>query len=470
VEKQKVRIFWFRRDLRWQDNYGLFQAIKDLPPDVSFLPLFIFDSEILSKLDSDDKRIPFLCLTVNQMQDEIYNECRAHLNVVVGRPLEIFTELLKIYQIESVYCNHDYEPYAVERDHKIETLLQLQGSSFKSFKDQVIFERNEISKDDGKPYLVFTAYKNRWLKELDQSKIQEWDTGSLLKKNGRWSLLSAPMNIATTLRQNSAQGDVASTHKTEKPKGLDIAADKIGEFHFKPMASSFFPGKDLNVKLLKSYAGSRDTPSIEGTSRLGVHLRFGTISIRHCVGIAQQHSDAWLSELIWREFFMQNLYRFPHTQNSNWNSKFDHVQWRESPSDFAAWCEGRTGYPLVDAGMRQLAATGFMHNRVRMVAGSFLCKHLLTYWHAGERYFAKTLLDYDLSANVGNWQWVAGTGCDASPYFRVFNPEAQRAKFDAKSIYVREWVPEFETSAYVKPIIEHTFARQRALDAYRRTN
>ncbi len=421
-----VNVFWFRRDLRVFDNTGFAAALSAGLPVV---PIFIFDSNILKRLaDKDDPRVSFIHEALVNLNAEM-KKAGSGLHVYFGKPTEVFAELLSKFQVNTVFTNHDYEPYAKLRDIEIKKLLAEKGAHLETFKDQVIFERSEVVKDDGKPYSVFTPYSRKWK-----------------------SLLSDKALVA-----NPSQNNLSAL--LQKP-GRMLSLNDIG---FLP-SSIELPKANLDPQLLKKYEEQRNFPAIDGTTRLGVHLRFGTVSVREMVRLAQKHSETWLNELIWREFFMQILYHYPETVTANYKKNFA-IQWRDNPSEFTAWCEGRTGYPLVDAGMRELNATGFMHNRVRMVTASFLCKHLLIDWRKGERYFARKLFDFDLSSNVGNWQWVAGSGSDAAPYFRIFNPESQAVKFDKKGDYIRQWVPELGTTKYPSPIIDHAVARRRALAA-----
>lgn len=427
-----MNFFWFRRDLRLDDNAGLYHALREGNP---VLPVFIFDSEILEKLeDKDDRRVQFIYETVAELKEELQQR-GSDLLIRHGKPIDVWGELLKKHPATGLFTNHDYEPSANKRDADVAKLCRSLGVKYSSFKDQVIFEKNEIVTEARKPYTVYTPYKKKWLAGVSE-----------------FYLKSYPNKL---YQQNFA--------KVKKPEPM-LSLAKIGF-----QKTDFeFPSLELKVKTLKNYEKDRDYPALEGgTSHLGLHLRFGTLSVRELAREGQKFSQVWLSELVWRDFFMQILHHFPIVENRSFRPEYEKVAWRKSKSDFERWCEGMTGYPLVDAGMRELNATGYMHNRVRMVTASFLTKHLLVHWYDGERYFARRLLDYDLAANNGNWQWAAGTGCDAAPYFRIFNPQAQLERFDKNGEYVRKWVPEFGTSRYPKPIVDHTFARQRALDAFK---
>jgi deoxyribodipyrimidine photo-lyase len=425
-----VAIFWFRRDLRTEDNTGFSAALRCGLP---VLPLFIFDSDILDRLeDRDDARVTFIHKVIHQMRQELESAGGA-LVARYGKPVEVFKQLLTEYRIAGVYTNHDYESYARDRDADISALLQENGVEFKTFKDQVIFERKEVLTDSGTVYTVFTPYSKKWKSQL---------TGQLLEP-----------------RPCQACFQNLYPDRTEPVPSLQ-------EMGFTPSALPL-PGKDVSDETLRSYATRRDYPAIEGTTRLGLHLRFGTVSVRRVVEKARQLSEIWLNELIWREFYMQILDNFPHVERHACKPAYENIPFRHDEEAFRRWCAGTTGYPIVDAGMRQLNATGFMHNRVRMIAASFLVKHLLIDWRWGEAYFGRKLLDYELASNNGSWQWIAGSGCDAAPYFRVFSPDAQAKKFDKSAEYIRRWVPELGTDSYPKPMVDHEFARDRVIRTYR---
>jgi deoxyribodipyrimidine photo-lyase len=424
-------LFWFRRDLRLFDNAGLFEALKH---ETNVLPVFIFDEEILKKLPENDLRVQFIHETVAALKKELQKK-KCDLIVEIGKPLDVYKKLIEQFQVKAIYTNHDYEPYAIARDEKIEKLCKTHKIEFRSFKDQVIFEKEEVVTDQENPYTVYTPYKKKWLKALSP-----------------FYLKSYPVEL----------------YETNFSKVKSTAMPSLKELGFKEQ-KFIFPPSEVSTSVLKNYAKTRDIPSLEnGTSHLGMHLRFGTVSVRELAREGKEHSDVWLSELVWRDFFMQVLYHFPHVEKQSFRPQYDKIAWRKVKSDLDRWKNGETGYPMVDAGMRQLNETGFMHNRVRMVTASFLTKHLLHYWYEGERYFAEKLLDYDLAANNGNWQWAAGTGCDAAPYFRVFNPASQIERFDPKFEYVKKWVPEFDTPKYVTPMVEHKFARERALSEFKK--
>ncbi len=423
---KNTSLFWFRRDLRLQDNAGLYQALKE---SEEVLPVFIFDSDILDKLEEKtDLRIAFIHQSLTLMQKQL-EEMGSSLLVLYGNPAEIFKEL----NPKAVYTNHDYEPYAQKRDGLVREILEKKGSAFKTYKDQVIFEKDEVIKDDGKPYTIFTPYSRKWKSKLEDSTLKSYP--------------------------NEKHFD---NYKKVKPIPLPSLTD-IG---FQETTFTF-PERLVKQSIVEQYDKQRNFPAIEGTTKLSVHLRFGTVSIRKLAQVALKKNETWLNELIWRDFYHMILWHFPRVETKAFKPVYDKIEWRNNENEFAAWCKGRTGYPIVDAGMRELNTTGFMHNRVRMITASFLTKHLLIDWRWGEAYFAKKLLDFDLAANNGGWQWAASSGCDAAPYFRVFNPQLQTEKFDPKLEYIKKWVPEFGTEKYPKPIVDHKFARERVLKVYK---
>jgi deoxyribodipyrimidine photo-lyase len=427
----KINIFWFRRDLRLEDNRALFHALQS---DLPLLPIFIFDKDILNKLDNKaDARVQFIHDSLMEMQTKL-NALGSSLQVLHSTPLEAFTALLKEYHIANVYCNTDYEPYARERDETVQKLLEKNNTSFISHKDHVIFEKEDITKDDGKPYTVFTPYSRKWKAALKEDDLRLLETEQYFN-----SFLPSTIKEIPSLQQMGFE-------KT----------------------TQVFPSKSVEAELVKKYAVQRDIPSIPGTSHLGLHLRFGTIGVRRLAKYSRNLSETFLNELIWRDFYHMILWHYPHVgKGKAFKPAYDFIQWRDDEAAYKNWCNGQTGYPIVDAGMRELNATGFMHNRVRMIVASFLCKHLLIDWRLGEAYFAQKLLDFDFAANNGGWQWAAGSGCDAAPYFRIFNPYLQTKKFDPELKYIQQWVPEFEAFTYPKPIVEHTFARDRCLQVYK---
>ena len=426
MTKQEVVFFWFRRDLRLEDNVGLFHALQSKYP---VIPLFIFDETILERLPKNDPRVGFIHESLSKIQLQLQEKGKSLL-IRKGKPELVWEDLLQEYAIQKVFWNKDYEPNAMQRDAAVTDILQSNRVKVATYKDQVIFEKEEIVKSDGLPYTVYTPFKNKWLEKYKTiAPVIEYDASPYFSNffKSKFDLLS------------------------------------LEEIGFVP---SSIKVKPHNLKLVANYHETRDFPALDSTSYLSPHLRFGTVSVRKLVNWAIRKNDVFLSELIWREFFMQILYHFPKVQNKNFKSAYDGIQWRNDESDFKRWCEGRTGYPMVDAGMRQLNETGYMHNRVRMVVASFLCKHLLIEWQWGEAYFAEKLLDYEMSSNVGNWQWAAGTGCDAAPYFRVFNPDIQQKKFDEKGIYIRKWIKEFDLG-YGEPMVDHAMARDRAIATYK---
>lgn len=420
-----VSIFWFRRDLRLEDNTGLYHALKE---GSGIQPVFLFDPNILDLLDDPaDARVTFIHDSVQRLQGELAS-VGSNLLVLHAKPEDVFSQL----DAKAVYANHDYEPYGRQRDETVGKILEARGIPFLTFKDIVIFERDEVMKDDGTPYTVFTPYQRKWKLAFSEESVK-------------------PVS--------------ATTYLSRLCKSTPTALPTLEELGF-IRSNVMFPERKIPLSIVRAYAGQRDVPGIQSTTRLGVHLRFGTVSIRKLVHLARQTSEVWLNELIWREFYQMILWHFPYVVERAFKPAYDQISWRNDPEDFQRWCEGRTGYPLVDAGMRELNATGFMHNRVRMVTASFLTKHLLIDWRWGEAYFAKKLLDFDLAANNGGWQWAAGTGCDAAPYFRVFNPALQAERFDPDSRYIRTWVPEVGSKDYPPPMVDHTFARDRAVKTY----
>jgi deoxyribodipyrimidine photo-lyase len=428
---EKINIFWFRRDLRLHDNHALFRALKS---DHPVLPVFIFDTEILGKLtDKKDARVSFIYAEIQKMKTELKKNGRS-LKVFHTKPIDAFRELTHQYEIHAVFANKDYEPYAKERDNRVGEFLKIKGISFHLFKDHVIFEEKEVLKDDGSPYTIFTPYSKKWKQVLSDAEIPAFPS----EKKTENFLKTKPFPFPV-LRE----------------LGFEQSAVEV-------------PLPVISEEIIRNYAKTRDLPAINGTTRLGVHLRFGTVGIRELTRKALKWSETFLNELIWRNFFSAILWHFPQVVEKAFKPQYDFIQWRNNEEEFERWCTGQTGYPMVDAGMRELNATGFMHNRVRMVAAGFLTKHLLIDWRWGEAYFAGKLLDYDLASNNGNWQWAAGTGCDAAPYFRIFNPENQQKKFDPEGEYMKWWVPEVETSDYPKPVVNHKMARERALQAYRK--
>ena len=428
--KPTIAVFWFRRDLRLHDNAGLYHALKS---GNKVLPLFIFDTDILDQLeDKRDRRINFIHQSLLLLQSRL-QAFGSDLQVKHGKPLEVWKALLDTFAISDVFTNHDYEPYAISRDEAIRDYLFSKNITLHTFKDQVIFERNEVLKDDGTPYVVWTPYSKKWKEKLNE-----------------FYLKSYPVNAYT--------GNFLSLPSATIPTIEDIGFE---------VTNDHFPPPELNDELVRNYQNTRDFPAIAGTSRLSVHLRFGTVSIREITRQAEFLNEKFLNELIWREFYQMILWHFPHVTRQSFRKEYDGINWRNDEREFELWCNGRTGYPIVDAGMRELNATGFMHNRVRMITASFLTKDLLIDWRWGEAYFAKKLLDFELASNNGGWQWAAGTGVDAAPYFRIFNPASQAMKFDPGGIYIRKWVQEVDELTYPLPIVNHQLARERALSTYK---
>jgi deoxyribodipyrimidine photo-lyase len=428
--KKKISIFWFRRDLRIEDNHGLLQALHGEWP---VMPIFIFDPNILLKLNSkQDARVEFILSALQNIQHKLIPH-GSSLNVIHATPVEAYEQLADQFDIQAIYANHDYEKYAEVRDGSIQTWAQQKGIEFLTFKDQVIFEKDEVLSGQNTPYTVFTPYSRKWKEKLAQQPIQVYPSEEV---------------------QNYLP------FASELPSLADLGFERSG---------LVFPEKSVSTQLIQAYQADRDFPAKGATSRLSVHLRFGTISIRSLVSRALGVSETWLNELIWRDFYFNILANFPHVSDGHaFRKEYDRMEWRNNEVEFDAWCKGQTGYPIVDAGMRELNTTGFMHNRVRMIVASFLVKHLLIDWRWGESYFAEKLMDFDFSANNGGWQWAAGCGCDAAPYFRVFNPTLQTQKFDKELTYIRHWVPEFQELSYPQPIVNHEQARVRVLAAYKK--
>ena len=424
----KVNLFWFRRDLRLEDNTALIAAL--LKSNV--IPIFIFDKYILDKIEKNDSRLSFIHLLLNSINKSL-KKINSGLITYYGYPLEVWKKIVDQYEIETVFWNKDYEPYSIKRDDSIIKLLESHNIKVKTFKDQVVFEEFEVLKKDNTPYTVFTPFKNKWLEKFKVI------YGSSIKCNNKINIHNF-YNHDTEIMSLKEIGFIESTLKVQP----------------------------INLKNISDYDQFRNFPYIEKNSFLGPHLRFGSISVRKCVNFALETNLTFLSELIWREFFMQILFHFPHVEFASFKSKYNKIKWLNNKQDFKKWCNGETGYPLVDAGMRQLNATGYMHNRVRMITASFLVKHLLIDWRWGENYFAQKLLDYELSSNNGNWQWAAGTGCDSAPYFRIFNPKEQLKKYDAKFIYIKKWVDNISTSTYPEEMIDHKYARDRCLQLYKK--
>jgi deoxyribodipyrimidine photo-lyase len=427
AETGKINIFWFRRDLRLEDNTALHKALRQGLP---VMPLFIFDTNITDDLHPDDQRLTFIYDTLRAINNRL-TENSGSILIMKEDPLSAWRKLIGLYEIDTVFLNHDYEPYAINRDRKIEELLGENGIRIASCKDQVIFESSEIKKSDGNPFTIFTPYRNIWIKKFNAELIDQPLPDESLVSRFFQKIFPMP-----------ELKDLGFTRS-----GIDI--------------------RPYDLSFIHDYDRYRNNPAADRTTHLGPHLRFGTVSIRKVVSETARINSVFLDQLVWREFFMQILHHFPSVITDNFRKKYDNIQWRNDKAEFKRWCNGETGYPFVDAGMRQMNETGYMHNRVRMVAASFLCKHLLSDWRLGEAYFAEKLNDYELASNVGNWQWAAGTGCDAAPYFRIFNPSLQQKKFDPDNEYIRRWIGDPNSSSYPKPMIDHEFAIKRTTEVYR---
>tara|TARA_B000000565_G_scaffold188958_1_gene143899 strand:- start:2205 stop:3494 length:1290 start_codon:yes stop_codon:yes gene_type:complete len=423
-------IFWFRRDLRLDDNHALFKALKS---GYDVLPIFIFDSNITNKLNQNDHRLNYINNVLDGLNKRL-SENKKKIYIYKGNPIEIISKLIIKLKIKEIYLNKDYEPYAIDRDDKIEKLCVANNVSYNSFKDHVIFEEDQIVKKDGTPYVVYTPYSRKWIEKFQSNQLD--------------------------------------SYPSELNLGGFVDSDKIREVNYlMDFEKNIISPKtyNLNKDLIDKYEETRNFPALDSTSRIGVNLRFGTVSTRKIVKTSSERSNnTFLKELIWREFFIQILWHFPHTTEKSFKDKYERIEWRNDMDDFKLWCDGKTGYPIVDAGMNQLNKTGFMHNRLRMVVGSFLCKHLLIDWRLGEKYFADKLFDYEQASNVGNWQWVAGCGVDAAPYFRIFNPEEQQKKFDKELKFIKKWIPNYDKDNYINKIVDHKFARERCLNTYKK--
>ena len=423
-------IFWFRRDLRLDDNHALFKALKS---GYDVLPIFIFDSNITNKLNQNDHRLNYINNVLDGLNKRL-SENKKKIYIYKGNPIEIISKLIIKLKIKEIYLNKDYEPYARDRDDKIEKLCVANNVSYNSFKDHVIFEEDQIVKKDGTPYVVYTPYSRKWIEKFQSNQLD--------------------------------------SYPSELNLGGFVDSDKIREVNYlMDFEKNIISPKtyNLNKDLIDKYEETRNFPALDSTSRIGVNLRFGTVSTRKIVKTSSERpNNTFLKELIWREFFIQILWHFPHTTEKSFKDKYERIEWRNDMDDFKLWCDGKTGYPIVDAGMNQLNKTGFMHNRLRMVVGSFLCKHLLIDWRLGEKYFADKLFDYEQASNVGNWQWVAGCGVDAAPYFRIFNPEEQQKKFDKELQFIKKWIPNYDKDNYINKIVDHKFARERCLNTYKK--
>jgi len=442
----KINICWFRRDLRLTDNAALYHALKS---DLPVLPIFIFDKNILEKLaDKADARVTFLHNTLLELNKEL-KTLGSTILVKYGRPETVWKEILKEYEVNAVFTNRDYEAYAIDRDTAVKNLVEATNASFHTSKDQVIFEKDEVLKGDGTPYTVFTPYSRKWKAKL-LTRMESIENAQGVTEELSYYFKSYPTEkYASNLYQLPT---------VELPTLAEIGFEK---------SKIEIPSKTVARGIIRRYDETRNFPAIDGTSKLGIHFRFGTISIRQKARSAQQLNETFLNELIWRDFYAVILAHFPHVAKGAFRKKYENIPWRNNEEEFKNWCEGKTGYPIVDAGMRELNNTGYMHNRVRMITSSFLTKHLLIDWRWGEAYFAEKLLDFDLASNNGGWQWAAGCGTDAAPYFRIFNPTTQMQKFDKELKYIKKWVPEYGTNTYPAPIVDHKAARERCLATFK---
>ncbi len=429
--EKKVNVFWFRRDLRLDDNVGFYKALHGKFP---VIPIFIFDSEIVNELPEDDARVTFIFESLQKMRNELQDN-GSSIAIYHGKPKDVFQNIITDYDVQNVITNHDYEPYAMRRDKQLEKMLSEKSIGFYTFKDQVIFEKDEVVKKDGDPYVVYTPYMKVWKEKF---------------RNNYKEKIYYTSKFLGNLYQHSRLPNLS-----------------LSDFGFKKSKINI-PDYDVTPTTIQEYEEKRNFPAQDATSHLGPHLRFGTVSIRKIIKKAiSENNETFWQELIWREFFMQILWHFPETAENAFKKKYDRIEWRNNETEFEKWKQGKTGYPLVDAGMRQLNTTGYMHNRVRMLVASFLCKHLLIDWRWGEAYFAEKLLDYEMASNVGNWQWAAGSGVDAAPYFRIFNPTTQIEKFDKQHEYIKKWIPEYGTKSYLEKIVDHKEARERCLRVYK---
>ncbi len=470
----KSILFWFRRDLRTNDNAGLYHALK---AGKRVYCTFIFDREILDHLPSKaDRRVEFIWESVRELADTL-NRHGGALIVRYARASDEIPALAQELKVDAVFTNEDYEPAAIARDKKVAAALHANGITFEQFKDTVIFEKDEVLTQAAKPFSVFTPYKNAWLKKLTDFYLKPYPTeryvGNLAK--------SAAAPAIPTLAD---MGFTSTNIKSLVTCGVTGAALLRDDF----------------IDRMADYRVARDFPSVKGVSYLSVHNRFGTISIRELATIAHaetikrknEGAETWLSELIWRDFYFQILWHTPHAATSAYKREYDALTWENDKTLFQAWCEARTGYPIIDAAMRQLNQSGYMHNRLRMIVASFLTKDLLIDWRWGEKYFADHLNDFDLSANNGGWQWAASTGCDAQPYFRIFNPITQSERFDPQGKFIRKYLPELKNIPdkfihapwtlppidataknfligrdYPQPIVDHAVQRDKALAMYK---
>ena len=463
-------LVWFRRDLRIDDNVALSAALAS---HEQVYAVFVFDTDILAPLPRRDRRVEFIWHSVAELATAL-RESGGGLLVRHGRAQELIPQLAETLQVDAVYANRDYEPGAIARDAAVQARLKADHRQFLDFKDQVIFDRAELLNRSGKPFSVFTPYKRAWLAALTPGHLQSHG------QNSDWDRLARLPDQEAFPGLPELGFETTDLSNLRLPVGMSGAAALFDDF----------------LNRIDHYAQARDCPAVKGPSYLSTHLRFGTISIRQLLGHAMAHggsgAETWVSELIWREFYQMLLWHHPHVVGQAFKPEYDAVQWRQDPASFAAWCAGQTGYPLVDAAMRQLNQTGYQHNRLRMVTASFLTKDLGIDWRLGEAYFAEKLNDFDLAANNGGWQWAASTGCDAQPWFRIFNPVTQSEKFDPQGKFIRRYVPELTTMPdkfihapwqlsvaeqnrtgvllgrdYPMPLVDHASARLATLERYK---
>jgi|SRR6476661_159510 len=433
----KICLFWHRRDLRIHDNAGLAAALDSGLP---VLPLFIYDSDILTQLpDKADARLTFIYDQVERLATETETAGGTFL-ARYGRPAEVLAQLADELDIAAVHTNEDYEPYARQRDGEVGEMLAQRGIAFYLYKDQVVFAKDDIMTKSGTVPKVFGAYHKAYLERLTDELLLPYGSQDAFRAENLHRLTKAQAGTRPTLEE------LGFERREQYSPTVELPAEDV----------------------VRNYHRTRDTPALtNGTTRLSVQLRFGTVSVRQAMRQARALNPKLLAEIIWRDFFMMLLWHFPGTATEAYDPKMRAIPYRNNEDEFRAWCEGHTGYPLVDAGMRELNATGYLPNRVRMTVAGFLVKHLFIDWRWGERYFADKLLDYELAINVGNWQWMAGTGAVAAPWFRVYSPQNQLEQVDPELKYVKSWVPELGTAGYPAPIVEHKFARDRAVEAIR---
>lgn len=474
-------LVWFRRDLRADDQAALYHALRECQ---AVHAVFVFDREILDTLPRADRRVEFIRESLVELDATLRalsGKPEGGLIVLHGAARDEIPALAQALDVQAVFTNHDDEPQALDRDSAVRTALAAQGRDFRTFKDHVIFERSEVLTQSGTPYTVFTPYKNAWLRKLTPFYLQAYPIAPRTQR-----LAARPAEYARAVPTLAELGFT--------PGVLDTQALPPGSSGAQRLFEDFLGRMDR-------YGTARDFPAVKGPSYLSVHQRFGTISPRLLARTAHARAQAgsegamaWLNELIWRDFYFQILYHRPEAAARSFKPAYDAIQWETGPEAealFQAWCEGRTGYPLVDAAMAQLNQTGYMHNRLRMVAASFLVKDLGIDWRWGERYFAEKLNDFDLAANNGGWQWASSSGCDAQPYFRIFNPVSQSQKFDAEGKFIRRYLPQLADlpnaalhapwlakplvlqaagvvlgQTYPLPVVDHDTARQRTLQRY----